>query len=218
MYAACLSIFTAVFIVMVNVGMTKPNPGQTQLLGHTGLIRGMNSALNIVLAYSGHITYFGFASELRNPRDFTKSLVMLMSVAIPVYAICAFVIYYYVGPGVPAPALSAATHKVRLAAYAVATPTIVIAGVVNGSVGAKQMYLKFWQWKGDVKVIQEKSFRAYTSWTVIVVAFWFVAWVVAESIPRFEYVLALVAALLSGWFSCKSHIILPLKRREDASS
>jgi hypothetical protein len=174
-----------------------------QLIGQTNLVKGMTSTLNIVLAYSGHVTYFGFASELKNPKDYTKSLIMLQTTAITVYTTCAFVIYYYIGPDVPAPALSAASEKVRIAAYAVASLTIVVAGVVNGSVGAKQLYLRLWQWKKNPQVVQEKSMRAYVSWVGIVVALWFMAWIIAEAIPKFEYVLALVAALLSGWYSCE---------------
>lgn len=173
------------------------------LIGKANFVQGMTSGLNIVLAYSGHITYFGFASELRNPKDFTKSLIMLQTVAVSAYATVAFVIYYYGGPNVPAPALSAASDTVRKVAYGVAMPTIIIAGVVNGSVGAKQIYLRIWQWKKQPNVVQEKSKRAYISWVGIVVTLWLAAWLIAESIPSFEYVLALVAALLSGWYSCK---------------
>ena len=155
---------------MVAVGVSKPQANQMQLFGNTNLVKGMTAALNIVLAYSGHVTYFGFASELKHPKDYTKSLLMLQSTAITVYTTVALVIYYYVGPNVPAPALSAASKDVRIAAYAVASLTIIIAGVVNGSVGAKQIYLRLWHWKKQPQVVQEKSFRAYTSWTVIVVA------------------------------------------------
>jgi hypothetical protein len=198
-----MSVFTAVFIVMVAVGIAKPNPNQMTVIGNTDLVKGMATTLNIVLAYSGHVTYFGFASELRNPKDFTKSLIMMQSIAITVYTTCAFVIYLYVGPNVPAPALSAASRKVRVAAYAIASVTIVVAGVVNGSVGAKQIYLRVWQWKKKPQVVQQKSTRAYVSWISIVAGIWFLAWIIAEAIPKFEYVLALVAALLSGWYSCK---------------
>jgi hypothetical protein len=201
---ACLSIFSAIFIVIIAVGITKPNINQMQLVGQsTTLVKAMTAVLNIVLAYSGHVTFVGFASELKDPRDYKKSLLMMQSTAISVYTIVALVIYYYVGPNVPAPALSAATPKVRIAAYAVASLTIVVAGVVNGSVAAKQIYLRLWQWKKEPSVVQEKSARAYMSWVGIVIGLWFLAWVIAEAIPRFEYVLALVAALLSGWYSCK---------------
>jgi hypothetical protein len=169
----------------------------------TTFANGMVAFLNIVLAYSGHVTYFGFASELKNPRDYTKALLMLQTTAIAVYTFVAVFIYYYIGPNVPAPALSATTPKVRVVAYAVASITIVIAGVVNGSVGAKQIYMRFWAWKKQPKVVHEKSFKSFSSWVAIVVTLWILAWIIAESIPTFEYVLALVAALLSGWYSCE---------------
>ncbi|KIW05361.1 uncharacterized protein PV09_03877 [Verruconis gallopava] len=199
--ASCVSIFAAVFIVIVGVGVTKPDPNRMQLVGKTNFVHGMCATLNIILAYAGHVTYFGFASELKNPKDYNKSLVMLQSTAVIVYTVCAVIIYYFCGPYVPAPALSAASPEVRIAAYAVACPTIVIAGVVNGSVGAKQIYLRFWQLRKQPQVIQEKSKRAYFSWFVTVISIWVVAWLIASSIPKFEYVLALVAALFSGWYS-----------------
>ena len=188
---------------MVGVGVAKPDPNQMVLFERTSLVSAMNAALNIVLAYSGHVTYFGFASELKDPRDFTKSLLMLQTTAITVYSTVAVVIYYYVGPAVPAPALSAAGAKVRLASYGVASLTIIIAGVVNGSVGSKQLYLRFWQWRNAPKVVQEKSMRAYSSWITIVTGIWVMAWIIAEAIPKFEYILSLVSALFSGWYSCK---------------
>ena len=192
------------FIVIVAVAVKKEHVGQVEMVAKgSDLVIAMNAALNIVLAYSGHVTYFGFASELKDPKDFTKSLIMLQSTAIAVYTFVAVSIYYYGGKHVPAPALSSASPKVRIAAYAVASLTIVIGGVVNGSVGSKQIYMRLWQWKKQPKVIQEKSVKSLSSWFAIVVAFWFLAWIIAESIPRFEYVLALVAALLSGWYSCK---------------
>lgn len=188
---------------MVAVGITKPYKGPLDLWGHTDYIKGMTACLNIVLAYSGHVTYFGFASELKDPRDYTKSLIMLQSTAVTVYTIVAVVIYSYVGPDVPAPAISAASQTVRKAAYGVAVPTIIVGGVVNASVGSKQIYLRFWTWKGQPKVVQEKTWRSKLSWIATVVLLWSVAWIIAESIPTFEYVLALVAALLSGWYSCE---------------
>ena len=199
---------------MVSVGIDKPGVGKMEVFRRSDLVSSMTSALNIVLAYSGHVTYFGFASELKNPRDFTKSLIMLQTTAIFVYTFVALFIYYYVGPEVPAPALSAGREHFRMAGYGVASVTIVIAGVVNGSVGAKQIYLRLWQWRKQPEVVQAKTAKSIFSWVAIVVSFWVLAWVIAESIPSFEHVLALVAALLSGWYSCKFSVALEQLMRQ----
>jgi hypothetical protein len=201
---------------MIGVAIVRPGIGQVESFRTVPLTSAMTSVLNIILAYSGHVTYFTFASELREPRDFTKSLIMLQTTAVVLYTTAAVVIYYYVGKGVPALALSAASPAVAKAAYGAASVTIVIAGVVNGSVVSKALYLRIWSaTKAGPRVIKECSVRAYSSWFAIVVTVWVIAWVIAEGIPSFKHLLALVAALFSGWYSCKKTIrILQCRPRD----
>ena len=115
---------SAIFVTMVGVGITRPDVDNMALIGKATFVQGMTAGLNIVLAYSGHITYFGFASELRNPKDFTKSLIMLQTTAIAAYTTVAVVIYYYGGQEVPAPALSAAYHTSSQRSYQPAQPSL----------------------------------------------------------------------------------------------
>ncbi|KAF2418785.1 amino acid transporter [Tothia fuscella] len=198
---SCLSILTAVLIVMIGVGVDKPAENMVSAVQQQPFAKAFISVLDIVLAYSGHITYFTFASELKDPRDFTKSLIMLQTTAVTMYSIAAAVIYYYAGASVPAPAINAATKRWGFAAWIVASVTIIIAGVVNGSVASKQLYYRFWAWRGASGVIKERTVRAWTSWVAIVCTVWLFAWTIAEGIPSFKHLLALVAALFSGWFS-----------------
>lgn len=163
----------------------------------------MNAALNIVLAYAGHVTYFGFFSELKNPRDYKKSLILLQTTAITLYVLVAVVIYCYVGPDVKSPALSSANPLIRKIAYGVAIPTIIIAGVLNAHVASTAVYRWAWKKRGSPMVYKERSPRAWVSWIVIVITVWTLAWLIAEAIPTFKYLLGLVSALFSGWYSCK---------------
>jgi hypothetical protein len=193
----------AVLIVMIHVGVVKPHPNSTIALPKASFKAAMTSTLNIVLAYAGHVTYFGFFSELKDPRDFKKSLILLQTTAISVYTIVAVVIYFFVGPDVRAPALSSASERVAKIAYGVAIPTIIIAGVLNAHVASMACYQFIWAKAKRPNVIKEKTARAWTSWIAIVAVVWLLAWIIAESIPIFEYLLALVSALFSGWYSCK---------------
>lgn len=187
---------------MVHVGIVKPHVNATQALPQATFKNGMTSALNIVLAYSGHVTYFGFFSELRDPKDYKKSLLLMQTTAITVYTLVAVVIYYYVGPDVKSPALSSASKKVSMIAYGVAIPTIIIAGVLNAHVASTSIYRYIWNKVGKPDVYKERNARAWTSWIAVVFSVWLMAWTIAESIPTFEYLLAVVSALFSGWYSC----------------
>src|SRR5690606_38747789 len=85
---------------------------------------------------AGHLTFFGFISEMKNPKDFNKALAFLQISDTCLYVIAAVVIYKYVGYGVHSPALTSAAPLYSIIAYAIATPTIVISGVINGHVAA----------------------------------------------------------------------------------
>lgn len=63
-------------------------------------------------------------SEMKNPRDFPKSLAMLQIVDTSLYVVTAVVIYYYVGPEVVAPALGSAGPLMSRVAYGLAIPTV----------------------------------------------------------------------------------------------
>ena len=122
-------------------------------------------------------------------------------VSVTFYCLMGVIIYYYAGPTVLSPALGSASPIVRKVAYGVAAPTIVVAGVVNGHVACKQIYLRVWK---GTNVVHEKGWRAVGSWVGICAAVWTLSWVIAEAIPAFDAMLALIGALFCGWFSCES--------------
>jgi hypothetical protein len=110
------------------------------------------------------------------------------------------VIYYYAGPLVTSPALGSASPVVTKIAFGFAIPTIIIAGVVNGSVACKYIYIRMWK---GTNVVHQKTWKSMISWYGICALFWVVAWILAESIPNFNLLLGLIAALFGSWFSCK---------------
>jgi Transmembrane amino acid transporter protein len=120
------------------------------------------------------------------------------AIATALYSIVGGVMYHYIGPDVPSPVISAAQPVFAKAAYIVASLTIVVAGVVNAHVACKCIYLRCFP-----KIIQERSFKSLGGWVAIVAGCWTFAWIIAESVPSFPYMLGLVSALFSGWFSCK---------------
>ena len=92
---------------------------------------------SIMLAYNGHIAYPTIISEMKQPRDFPKALILLESVAISFYILVAVVIYNFAGQDVSAPALRSASPLVKKIAYGFAIPTISVAGVIIALVAAK---------------------------------------------------------------------------------
>ncbi|WPG97848.1 Hypothetical protein R9X50_00063000 [Acrodontium crateriforme] len=195
--AAFASIVAAVFITMVALGVSPPNP-----VVHATVSTTFNSAfasvLNIVFAYAGHVAFFSFISELKDPKDFPKALGALQIADSSMYLVIAVVIYRYAGPDVASPALGSTGSIVRKVAYGVALPTILLAGVIYGHVNTKYVYVRIFR---GTKHIAERSRFATGTWIGIALALWIIAWIIAESIPVFNDLVGLISALFAANFT-----------------
>lgn len=204
-----ISIITAILIVMISIGIAPPTatglpPTDFHLIAPSyTLTPTFVAILNICIAFMGNVAFFGFISELREPRDFPKSLALLQSVSITFYIVVGALIYHFVGSErIVSPALGAASPTIQKIAYGVAMPTIIVAGVINAHVAIKQVYVQLWSTvKKQPDVISQKSFKAIGSWVGIVVVQWFVALILALAIPVFHQMLGLISALFGSWFT-----------------
>ena len=114
------------------------------------------------------------------------------------YLIVAVVTYRYAGHDVASPALGSTSPMLRKVAYGIALPTILIAGVINGHVAAKFIYVRLFR---GTDRMSKKSWGSFGIWALIVVVLWTLAWIIAESIPNFNNLLGLISALFASWFT-----------------
>ncbi|KAJ6144433.1 hypothetical protein N7470_008328 [Penicillium chermesinum] len=197
-FASFVSIFSAVMITMISVGVQE-HPGRTiQATVDTNLYTAFQAVSNIVFAYCAHVAFFGLIAEMESPQDFKKSLFMLQGFEICLYLTASVVIYYYVGTDVKSPALTSAGPLMKKIAYGIAIPTIVGAGVVNGHIGLKYIYFRLCAKSG---LIHQRSFKSIGIWVGLGVSCWVLAWIIAEAIPVFSDLNSLISALFASWFS-----------------
>jgi hypothetical protein len=149
---------------------------------------------------AGHVGFFSFQAELKDPRDFKKALYLEQGIAIIFYMVMSVPIYYYAGTLVASPALGSANPLITKVAFGIALPTIIVAGVVNGSVACKYIYVRIW---AGTNVVHHNSSKSIGSWLVICALAWLMSWILAEAIPNFNIFLGLIGALFGSWFSCE---------------
>ncbi|KAI9376101.1 transmembrane amino acid transporter protein-domain-containing protein [Aspergillus egyptiacus] len=196
--ASFLSIFSAVMIVMVAVGVQRPYSGKLDATVDTNLYHAFLAVCNIVFSFCGHVAFFSFISELKDPREYPKALFLLQGTDTILYLVSAVVIYCYAGPDVTSPALGSAGPLIAKIAYGIAIPTIIIGGVVNGHVAAKYVYVRLFR-KTDR--IHKADFVAIGSWVAIGFVLWVLAWIIASAIPVFNNLLSLIASVFASWFT-----------------
>ncbi|ODM15615.1 hypothetical protein SI65_08849 [Aspergillus cristatus] len=193
-----VSILIAVIIAMVGVGVERPGKGNIQATVDTSLYEAFLAVCNIVFSFSGHVAFFSFMAELKDPKDYPKSLCLLQGIDLVLYIVASVIIYCYAGQDVTSPALGSASPIVRKVAYGIALPTIVIAGVVNGHVACKYVYVRIFR---NSDRMHKRDWVATGSWIAIGAAVWLLAWIIAEAIPVFNNLLSLIASLFASWFT-----------------
>ncbi|KAJ5545542.1 hypothetical protein N7535_006072 [Penicillium sp. DV-2018c] len=200
-YISCMSfvsIVTAVIITMVAVGVQNKGGENLRATIDTDLFRAFSAVTNIVFAYCAHVAFFGLIAEMEEPRDFPKALLLLQSFEMIFYTVAAVVIYYYVGQEVTSPALGSAGPILKKVAYGIAIPTIIGAGVVNGHIGLKYIYVRIFR---GTDRMHKRDLTAIGSWVAIALTCWVIAWIIADAIPVFSDLLSLISSLFASWFS-----------------
>ncbi|KAJ9602275.1 hypothetical protein H2200_013130 [Cladophialophora chaetospira] len=196
--ASFLSITSAVIVAMTGVGAKDPSHGDFKATQQASFARAFLSVTNIVFAYAGHVAFFSFISEMKNPKDFPKALILLQVSDTGMYFLVALVIYAYGGDQVDSPALGTAGKTVGKVAWGLAIPTIIIAGVIYGHVASKYIYVRLFR---GTKHMSKKTLLSIGSWLAITLILWTIAWIIAESIPNFNDLLSLISSLFASWFT-----------------
>lgn len=129
-----ISIIGAVFISMVGVSLTNVTPKPVSLFSSPPSVHDACLAIaNIIFAYAGHVAFFTLFSELRDLKDYPKSLALLQGSEMILYTITAIVMYSFVGPGIASPALNSAGELFRKISYGIAIPTVCSFPCIRGS-------------------------------------------------------------------------------------
>ena len=196
--ASFVPVTTAVFITMIGVGITGPKTEPIKPVTNTTFQKAFLATMDIVFTYAGQFAFPGFLAEMKDPKEWPKSLAMQQISDTTLNLVAAIVIYYYAGDNVKSPALGSASKTVKKVAWGIAIPTIIIAGVILGHVASTYLFVRIFR---GTKYMGKKNFVSTVSWIGIIGSLWFIAFVIAESIPDFSSRLGLIAALFVSWFT-----------------
>lgn len=81
---------------------------------------------SLVFAYAGTPAFFSIVSEMRDPREYGKALVICQSLVTVIYIAIGIVVYYYCGSFVASPALGSAGVLMKKICYGLALPGLLV--------------------------------------------------------------------------------------------
>ncbi|KAH7908151.1 transmembrane amino acid transporter protein-domain-containing protein [Hygrophoropsis aurantiaca] len=172
----------------------------------TSYVSGMSAFLNITYTLVGQIALPSFIAEMRDPKEFPKALWAVTIAEIVVYTVCGSLVYLWTGNTyVTAPALGALQSHYRKIAFSFVIPTILFLGALYSSITSRFLFFRIFPnttSHGHARAsshAHKHTILGWTVWTLIVAATWGGAFVIAEVIPFFSELLALMSGVFAEW-------------------
>ncbi|KAF4120036.1 to neutral amino acid permease [Geosmithia morbida] len=161
-------------------------------------VQGVSAFLNISYTFIGQITIPSFIAEMREPKDFPKSLWACTIAEIIIFSIVGGVIYAYTGTQYMAsPAFGILDETYKKLSFSFMVPTILFLGSLYASVTSR--FIFFRAFKGTVH-INEHTLMGWLGWAAILGLTWIAAFIIANVIPFFSSLLSVMSSLFDCWF------------------
>ncbi|KAL3480153.1 transmembrane amino acid transporter protein-domain-containing protein [Aspergillus californicus] len=191
----------------------EPNVFATPPSGTT-FVSGMSAFLNISYTFIGQITLPSFIAEMKEPKDFWKSVTAVTVAEIIVFSLAGAIVYAYTGTQyMKSPAFgSIGDETYKKVAFSFMIPTIIFLGVLYASVSARFIFFRIFEGtrhKGNHTVV------GWASWIGILAVLWTLAFIIAEVIPFFSDLLSIMSSLFDSFFGFIFWGVAYLRMRHD---
>ncbi|UPK91738.1 hypothetical protein LCI18_002673 [Fusarium solani-melongenae] len=195
-------ILCSVFVVTISVGIqdrpaeapqTGPWESDWQLIGHPTFSQGVAAVSTLIFACSATSAYFAIVCEMRDPRDFSRSVITAQVISTIVYLIVAVVVYYFCGSAVASPALGSAGPLIKKIAYGLALPGLLVTTTICLHLPAKYFLVRILR---GSEHLTANSLVHWCTWLGCTGGSTLIAYVIASGIPVFGDLVSLIGALL----------------------
>ncbi|KAG5291464.1 neutral amino acid permease [Histoplasma ohiense] len=218
-YAGFSSIYIAVFIVVVGVTQLSrpaaaPQTGPYDLGYHAfnnpGYAAGMVASSTIFVSSAGTSAFLPIISEMRNPKDYKKALYLCMGGVTASYLCFSVVVYRWCGKWVANPSLGSAGQTVKMVSYGIALIGLVVSGCLYLHIAAKYLFVRLLR---NTQHLQANTFVHWSTWFGCTIVLGILSFIIAEAIPIFNYLVALLGSLcfaplamiIPGWLWLFDH-------------
>ncbi|UPL02410.1 hypothetical protein LCI18_013344 [Fusarium solani-melongenae] len=169
-----------------------------KLSNNPGFADAISAICTFVFAYAGTPLFFPIAAEMRDPRQYTKALVLCQSTVTATYIIIGIMVYYYCGSYVASPALGSAGPVIKKIAYGLALPGLLAGATINAHAASKYPFIRFLR---GSRHLTANTFTHWACWLSCTFTVSLSAYAIASGIPTFHALVSLVGALL-GTLMC----------------
>ncbi|KAI5927346.1 putative amino acid transporter [Camillea tinctor] len=200
-------ILTAIMTVTIAVGVqdrptSAPQDGvwvsDFKIINSPSFTEGITAVSSIVFAYAGTPAFFSIVSEMRDPRHYTRSLMVCQAGVTATYISIGSVVYYYCGSYVASPALGSAGPLIKKIAYGFALPGLLVTTMLVIHLPAKYIFIHLLR---GSRHLTANTFTHWATWLGCTGGITIMAYCIASGIPVFGGLVSLIGALLGTLMS-----------------
>jgi hypothetical protein len=201
-WAGFISIFTAVFIVVIAVTTldrpaAAPQTGDFELgyhvMAYPTFIAGITASAMIFVSSAGTSAFLPVISEMRKPKDFNKALYTCMAIVQATYLSFSLVVYKWCGQWVASPSLGSAGPTIKKVSYGVGLIGLIVSACLYLHVAAKYLFVRILR---NSPHLQTNSFIHWGTWLGCTFGLSSISFILAEAIPIFNYLIALTGTIV----------------------
>lgn len=203
-WVGVIGIFSSLITLAIAVGLQdRPNAAppapqpwdkQIKTIGSPTLLEAMAAISTVIFSYSGTPAFFSVISEMRDPRQYNKSLIACQTVVIGGFVILGAVVYHFCGIYVSNPALGSAGPTLKKVCYGLALPGLIAGAVINCHVPAKLVFVRIFR---NSRHLSHNTPTHIAAWLGCIFTNVSISFIIAEAIPVFGNLLSFAGALLS---------------------
>ncbi|WVW84350.1 hypothetical protein I302_106384 [Kwoniella bestiolae CBS 10118] len=201
------SILSALLTLTISVGV-QDRPAEAPQVGSwdKGLViwgkpsftDAISAVSTLVFSFAGTPGFFGIVSEMKNPRLYTRSMLLCQSVVTMAYLTIGIIVYCFCGIYVASPALGSAGGLMKKVCYGLALPGLFITATIYTHLPAKYVFLRVMR---GSEHLTRNSFKHYVVWFSCVAGCVLFSYIVASAIPVFGGLVGLIGALFGTLLS-----------------
>lgn len=215
-YLASSAIWLNILIIFLSVGFiahSPPNyssahaaygisagPVVKQTFATYPFYERINGVMNIVYAYGGATIFAQIIAEMRRPMEFLKSFSLAQAIIFTIYVFYGLYVYSFQGQFTLPVAFQGVSHRSwQIVGNVLSLISSIIAGGLYGNVGLKIFY---------VNVIEDMfhgpaiiTARGRITWSITVIIFWAVGFVIGAAIPQIQTLSGMVGAVTNMQFT-----------------
>ncbi|GAA6023350.1 hypothetical protein JCM10207_005755 [Rhodosporidiobolus poonsookiae] len=200
-YVGLVSILSALLLVLFGVAVggrpslapqTGPLDLGIEMFGSPNFPDALNAVASLFFAFTATPAFLPIAAELRDPRDYTKSVLLGEAFVGCFFQVISIVIYLKAGRYVASPALGTAGVLIKRIAYGLALPGLLFTTSFYAQLPAKWMFFRILAGSHHLNHRTKTHWITWFSCSASCVLF---AYIVASAIPIFDGLVGLISAL-----------------------